>query len=135
MADLGKARRGWWYWGAGYLVLLAAVVWWLFQSREWARTELAKPESTAAWEAWREDVRANQDRPAPVQRRVPKSAEPPALVLTRDFFGVILGGALLFSSLLYWVVAWFVMGMVQGGGIRESGPGSQELVAGKNLDR
>lgn len=115
MADSDIARRGWWLWGVGYLVLLAAVVWWLISAREWARTELAKPESAAAWEAWREDVRANQDKPVPVQRRVPKSAEPPALVLTRDFFGVILGGALLFSSLLYWVVAWFVMGMLKGG--------------------
>ena len=65
----------------------------------------------------------------PVQRRVPKSAEPPALVLTRDHFGVILSGAVLFSSLLYWVVAWFVMGMVQGGGA-----GSREPGTGKNLE-
>lgn len=113
MAGMGKARRGWWLWGAGYVVLLVAVVWWLFSAREWARVELAKPESTAAWEAWREDVRASQGKPAPVERRVPKSTEPPALVLTRDFFGVILGGAILFSSLLYWVVAWFAMGIVK----------------------
>lgn len=100
--------RYWWLWGLGYAALLAAIVWWLFSARRWAQAELTKPESAAAWETWREDVRANQERPAPVQRRVPKSAEPPALVLTRDYFGVILGGALFFSSLLYWVVAWFV---------------------------
>ena len=114
MALSGNTRRGWWLWGAGYVVFLFAVVWWLFSARQWARVELAKPESTAAWEAWREDVRANQDKPAPVQRRVPKSVEPPALVLTRDYFGVILSGAILFSSLLYWVMAWFVMGMLKG---------------------
>lgn len=113
MAGTGDSRLGWWLWGAGYLVLLAAVVWWLFSAREWARVELAKPESTAAWEAWREGVRESQGKPAPVQRRVPKSAEPPALVLTRDYFGVILTGALLFGSLLYWVMAWFVMGMLK----------------------
>jgi hypothetical protein len=27
---------------------------------------------------------------------------------------VILSGAIVFSTLLYWVVAWFVMGMVGG---------------------
>jgi hypothetical protein len=43
---------------------------------------------------------------------VPKSTEPPALVLTRDYFSVSLGGAVLFSSLLYWVIAWFVTGIV-----------------------
>jgi hypothetical protein len=96
------------------VALLVAVVWWLVSAREWARVELAKPESSAAWEAWRADVRENQDKPVPVQRRVPKSAEPPALVLTRDYFAVILSGAIVFSTLLYWVVAWFVMGMVGG---------------------
>lgn len=114
MAATGNSRRWWWLWAAGYLALLVAVVWWLLSAREWARAELTSPASAAAWEEWREDVRASQDKPAPVQRRVPKSAEPPALVLTRDHFGVILSGAVLFSSLLYWVVAWFVMGMFKG---------------------
>ncbi len=104
--------RWWWLWGAGYIALMAAVVGWLFSTRDWALAELAKPASTAAWEAWREDVRADQDRPVPVQRRVPKSAEPPALVLTRDYFGVILTAAVLFSSLLYWVIAWLINGML-----------------------
>ena len=33
-------------------------------------------------------------------------------MLTRDYFGVSLGGAVLFSSLLYWVIAWFVTGIL-----------------------
>jgi hypothetical protein len=111
MGEPGRGGRWWWLWGAGYVALVAAIIWWLYSARTWALAELARPESTAAWETWREDVRANQDRPVPVQRRVPKSAEPPALVLTRDYFGVILTGALLFSSLLYWVMAWFVTGI------------------------
>ena len=74
---------------------------------------MTKPESTAAWESWREDVRADQDRPAPVQRRVPKSVEPPALVLTRDYFGVIARrSAVSSAACLYWVIAWFVTGIV-----------------------
>lgn len=109
---MGVFGRWWWLWGLGHVALLTAIVWWLFAARHWAQSELTKPESTVAWETWREDVRASQDHPAPVQRRVPKSAEPPALVLTRDYFVVILGGALFFSTLLYWVVAWFVMGVV-----------------------
>lgn len=81
---LNSSNRMWWPWAAGHIVLIAAIVWLLFSASKWALIELAKPESTAAWEEWREDVRANQNRPVPVQRRVPKSAEPPALVLTRD---------------------------------------------------
>jgi hypothetical protein len=59
-------------------------------------------------------VRQQQKLPGPVQRRVPKSAEPPALVLMRDYFGVSMAGAILFSSVLYWVIAWFVSGIVSG---------------------
>ena len=112
MSASGNLGRWWRLWGIGYVALQVAVVWSLFSAREWARAEMAKPESTAAWATWREDVRADQGRPAPVQRRVPKSAEPPALVLTRDYFGVSLGGAVIFSSLLYWVIAWFVTGIL-----------------------
>jgi len=101
-----------WLWGVGYVLLAIAIVWWMFAARDWALANLSTPESTAAWETWREDVRASQDRPSPVQRRVPKSAEPPALVLTRDYFGVALGGAVVFSSLVYWVIAWFATGIL-----------------------
>jgi hypothetical protein len=105
--------RGWrWMWLVGYVALMAAVVWWVFAAREWAQAELTKPESATAWETWREDVAADQNRPVPVQRRVPKSVEPPALVLTRDYFGVSMFGAVFFTSLLYWVIAWFVTGIV-----------------------
>jgi hypothetical protein len=112
MSASGRFGRWLWLWGICYVALMAAVVWWLFAARAWARAELSKPAATAAWESWREDVRADQNRPVPVQRRVPKSAEPPALVLTRDYFGVSLGGAVFFSSLLYWVIAWFVTGIL-----------------------
>jgi hypothetical protein len=107
-----RSDRWWWLLGVGYAVLMAAVVWSLFTARSWALVNMSTPESVAAWEAWRADVRASQDRPTPVKRRVPKSAEPPALMLMRDYFGVSLGGAIIFSSLLYWVTAWFIMGIL-----------------------
>ena len=40
-------------------------------------------------------------------------AEPPALVLMRDYFVVSLVGATLFSSMLYWVMGWFVTGALK----------------------
>ena len=41
------------------------------------------------------------DEPNVVQRRAPKSAEPPALVLMRDHFAACLAIAVLLSSVLF----------------------------------
>jgi hypothetical protein len=46
----------------------------------------------------------------PVKRRVPKSQEPPALRLMRDYFGVSLAATVVFGSLLFVMV----MGAVRG---------------------
>jgi hypothetical protein len=111
----GKPQRrlsSWWWWGIGYVVLAGTVVSSLLAAREWALTELSTSDSAAAWTTWRDDVRAQQLEPAPVQRRVPQSAEPPALVLMRDYLGVSLAAAILFSTLLYSVVVWMLVGML-----------------------
>lgn len=112
MATASQRRPGlWlWLWMAGYSTLMCAIVMSLVFARRWATAELAKPQSVGDWQAWRADVERQAEQPGTVQRRVPKSAEPPALVLLRDHFGVLLTGAVLFSSLLYWVMAWFLVG-------------------------
>jgi hypothetical protein len=102
----------------GYCLAMAAIVWSLISARNWALAELATPRSLEQWHEWREDVREQQTGPGPVRRRVPKSTEPPALVLMRDYFGVSFVGAILFTTVLYWVIAGFVMGMLrQTGGL------------------
>lgn len=111
--DRSGRLRGWlWLCGFAYVALLGDVVWSMFVARGWALTEMSSTESAAQWEAWRDDVVAEQTKPTPVQRRVPQSKEPPALVLMRDHFGVMLAGAVLFSTLLYWVIVWFVSGIL-----------------------
>ena len=100
------------WWLVGYAALSGVVVWSMFAARDQAIQELSTPQSVAQWQAWRDDVRQQQTEPAPVQRRVPRSAEPPALVLMRDYFAVSIFGAVLFSTALYWVIAWFVTGML-----------------------
>ena len=110
MAPGRRPIRWLWLWGACYVVLISAVVWSLFSARQSVIAELATPKSVGDWQAWRDDVEQQQEHPGPVQRRVPKSAEPPALVLMRDYFGVSLTGAVLFSTVLYWIMAWFVTG-------------------------
>jgi hypothetical protein len=108
----GRFGRWLWLWSFGYVGLMVAVAWSLLAVRDWALAEMSTLESVENWEAWREGVRVQQTEPSPVQRRVPQSAEPPALVLMRDYFGVSLAGAVLFSTLLYWVIAWLVTGML-----------------------
>lgn len=62
--------------------------------------ELAVPEVQADWNTFRNAMREQSDRSGPVQRKVPKSVEPPELVWLRDYFWlavaawVILGGTL-----------------------------------------
>jgi hypothetical protein len=105
--------RRWIPWLIAYALLVVGVVFAMQKARAWALAELSTPESIAEWQTWREDVRRQQDQPGPVARQVPKSAEPPALVLLRDNFAVSLAGALVFSSALYWVLVWFVMGILK----------------------
>jgi hypothetical protein len=120
----GSTARWYWASAACYAVVLAGVVWGLFAARNWALAELATPQSTAQWEAWRADVRAAQDQPTPVQRAVPKSAEPPALVLMRDYFRVALGGAILFSSVLFWICSWLLHGMLTSNPMQDNRTGA-----------
>jgi hypothetical protein len=70
--------------------------------RETRLAELTAPGVQAQWDAFRADMRRASDRSGPVQRKVPKSLEPPELVWLRDFF-------------LLAVVAWLVLAGVLGG--------------------
>jgi hypothetical protein len=110
MTPAQRSSRWMSLWGACYVVLIAAVVWSMVTARRSALTNLATTESIDNWQAWREDVKHQQENPETVQRRIPKSPEPPALVLMRDYFGVSLTGALLFTTVLYWIMAWFITG-------------------------
>lgn len=101
------------WWIAGYAALVAAVVGSMFSARQSVLAGLATPESISDWQSWRSDVKQQQSQGGPAERRVPKSDEPPALVLMRDYFAVLLFGAILFTSMLYWVIAWFVTGIMR----------------------
>jgi hypothetical protein len=114
MNSLKHAGRWWQWWIVGYVILVCAVVGTMLGLRQSSVADLSSPKSISDWQAWREDVREQQGSRGPVERRVPKSAEPPALVLMRDYFTILLAGALLFSSLLYWIMAWFGTGILRG---------------------
>jgi hypothetical protein len=114
MAGQDRSRR-WLWWAIGYAALLGTVVLSMSKARHWAIAHLSSQESIDEWRQWRDDVRRQQIDPEPVQRRVPTSDEPPALILMRDYFGLSLLGAVLFSTALYWVMAWLISGVMKRG--------------------
>jgi hypothetical protein len=56
--------------------------------RESRLAELADPAAQADWDAFRDDMRRQSGRDGPVQRKVPRSAEPPERVWLRDYVGL-----------------------------------------------
>jgi len=64
--------------------------------------ELTAPQVRSDWEAFRDDMRRQSGRDGPVQRKVPKSPEPPELVWLRNHAPLA-------------VVAWMTLGGVLGG--------------------
>jgi hypothetical protein len=108
-----QPRKWLWLCVACYFLLLTTVVFSLFDARKSALQRLSNDKTVSDWQLYREDVRQHQSNGAVVERRVPKSAEPPALVLLRDYFAVTLGGAVLFSTVLFWVMAWLLLGAMR----------------------
>lgn len=93
-------KRAKWNWlGFGGLILVIAVIAGVMQQvRHQALVTYTQPGEQEAWEAWREKAATDA---GPVSRRIPKSAEPPALVLFRDYYAVVFLGAEIFAVALY----------------------------------
>jgi len=98
-ASAARRRRAHGIWLVIYCVTILAVIGLVLQVRKTTLREMATPEAQAEWQEWRE-AEPNRDG-GPVRRRPPSTAEPPALVLMRDHFTVVICGSLLFSSLLF----------------------------------
>jgi hypothetical protein len=93
-----------------FLAALAATGWGMLRARAWAFATYGGSESQVEWEEWREDVKKNAENPAYVKRRMPKSVEPPALVLMRDYFPVCMAGSLALTGVLAGAFLFFIRG-------------------------
>lgn len=86
------------------LVALAALMagppWLFMQWREQRLAELARPEAQADWDAFRERMRRESGRTGPVQRKVPRSIEPPERVWLRDYWRLAITAWMVFVGLL-----------------------------------
>lgn len=89
----------------------------------WWRTgrlaQLADPEVQADWNSFREAMRRESDGSGPVQRKVPRSQEPPELVWLRDYFWLAVAAWVLLGGTLGGCLAAFVLGAAR----RVNGPG------------
>jgi len=108
----GHRRITWyrakWYWLAAYVLTLGTIVVLMLGVRRATLRALSTPSAQAQWQAWR-DSEPNRTETGGVKRRPPSSSEPPALVLLRDYFGVMMTAAVVFGSLLFgaiMVAAW-----------------------------
>src|SRR5436190_21268442 len=105
-------------WLAGYLIMLAAVVGGVWYGRRQALAVYGSQQAQTDWDDWRSDAKKMAEQPGPVNRREPKSAEPPALVLMRDRFLVCLLLAVVLSSVLFGTFMIFIRGAMNTPGPR-----------------
>lgn len=91
--------------------MLAGVSVLMFRVRD-SVLQTSGAQSQQEWEKWRQAVQEGQKDSGPVQRRVPKSAEPPAVVLLRDHFATCLTIALVLSSVLFGTFVLFARGVM-----------------------
>lgn len=97
-----------------YFVVAAALLIGLFSARRSAAQGFGNADARQAWDQWRTDAGSIDDPNRPVQRSVPRSSEPPTLVLLRDHFAVCAFAGLTLTTVLYWTMALFIRGMVTG---------------------
>lgn len=75
--------------------------------------ELSEPGVQAEWDKFRDAMRKESGRDGPVQRKVPKSAEPPELVWLRDYFSLAVMAWVVLMGVLGGFVAALVMGLAK----------------------
>jgi hypothetical protein len=93
----------------GYLATLCTTLAIVVYARQHAISAFSTPQAQQQWNDWRAAAKQQADQ-GPVQRRTPKSDEPPSLVLLRDHFPVVVTATVVFTSALYAMFAYLVQG-------------------------
>ncbi|MCS5616445.1 MAG: hypothetical protein NZ658_00470, partial [Pirellulales bacterium] len=98
---------------AAWLAMLAVPPWLLGQWRAGRLAELSDPAVQAEWDTFREAMRRESDRSGPVQRKVPKSPEPPERVWLRDYFALAVATWVILVGVLGGFLALLVLGITK----------------------
>jgi hypothetical protein len=114
------STRAWVAIFAAYAFLIVATLAGLDWARRALLAKLDTPASRQEWEDWRSAAKRQAEGEGPIQRRIPKSPEPPTLVLLRDYYEVCIAGAWLFTTLLFAVLVFVVRGMASSTGHENS---------------
>ena len=96
-----------------YVSVVAAVVAALAYARQQALRTYGTEQAQGEWDEWRDQATEQAQGQGPVTRRAPKSAEPPALVLMRDYFAVCLVIAVTLTSVLFVTFVGLVRGALR----------------------
>ena len=100
---------------AAWLAVIAIPPVVLLQLRTSWLEALDRPAVQADWDAFRRDMRAQSGRDTPVtgpvQRKVPKSEEPPLKVWLREYVGLAVAAWVLFGSVLFGFFAALIAGL------------------------
>jgi hypothetical protein len=103
--------------------LMALPPWAFIRWREGRLRELSQPAVQAEWDRFRDRMRRESGRDGPVQRKVPKSAEPPELVWLRDYWRLAIAAWVVFVGVMLGLTAVLVRGAVASAA--ENGPGGR----------
>jgi hypothetical protein len=103
-------------WTAGYILMMSAVTVGMAIWRQNTLADMATPEAQSAWNDWRNKAAEQSGTAGPVQRTIPKSPQPPALILMRDYFVACLIGVIVPLSALYAFIAWVACGVMRQSG-------------------
>jgi hypothetical protein len=97
---------------------VALVAW-----RDRRLAEVASPEAQAEWDAFRADMRRQSGRDGPVQRKVPRSAEPPELVWLRDYLFLAIAAWITLVGVLGGFLAAMALGLARAASAAKDGAG------------
>ena len=97
-------------WFVGYLITMAAIVYGMISLRNKQLDGNHSASTQADWQEWRHEAERQSTGKGPVQRRVPKTLDPPIIILFSGNFAVILIFSLLFGSAFYFILYFFVHG-------------------------
>lgn len=104
-------------WVAAYLFCIVLLAGLMLAYRPILLARFGQPHVAASWDNWRSAAKRSSgvEGPVqgPVQRKTPKSAEPPGVILLRDYFPTMLAAGLFFPSLLFFFTAFVVRGMAK----------------------
>lgn len=82
----------------------------LWRARAGWLAALQRPEAQEQWDQFRRGMARQTGRDGPVQRKVPKSVEPPSRVWLRDYFALAVGAWVTFAGVVGGLAALLMVG-------------------------